>query len=804
MAVVPYNEGVPTVEPDRRAPDDYQHIQVDPNAFGANIAQATQQLGQAGIHVARFFGEAAADNAQNDFEDFATKKLHGDPNLKVQGPSGEMVQDTGYLGLKGRAALDARPALMQELEARRNFLRDQLTTPESQLKFDNASRRYHNYTVNQVGTHADNQANTWYGEVNTAQGNNALRHISNNWSNDAEVAHGVGDLVSARVKQAQLQGGGNDLIEAAVNGAKRDALKARLEAMAVHDPARAMRDLEKSKDTAGLYYHTLAQEFKARADAKDGQALGGKAILQANTDRRVIPANAAAPESGTAPGGAALTPARVHDAIVGQESGGNPNAPTSTDGAMGIGQIMPATFRQYARPGEVITNPVDNYAVSRRIIDDYYQRYDGDAARVAVAYFSGPGNVAPAGSATPYLRNAADGNGKLTADYVNDVLHRVATGPNAAQPASLKGGAYQVVMNDPGASQEVKQQALHYINQTYTAAQIASDSDARARKQLVDQTGDKYVQRIMQGDTKNIINEISADPNLDVTMRTHLWNIAEKHVGTDLKEATASYGPGFWDAYKKVTAPPGDPDRIGDPGELYRRAGTEGPNSLTLAGATKLHQTMQVMQKSVNDHAVAQTQASLMAYAKSKLSFEADTGPIKIRDPKGEAIFNAQFVPQFLQGYDAWTKSGKDPYEYLTKERIDKMATQMRSKQAMEQDRLKATGEGAAESAETQRGAIPLAPAEVDERGWASVMRAPPNSQSGKPWPYANWAAVVNNLRTDPTEERIKQFDAMFGVAGYSGQEIIGKLKKAERKSEGVGTGRDFVVPQALGYGPWP
>lgn len=123
-----------------------------------------------------------------------------------------------------------------------------------------------------------------------------------------------------------------------------------------------------------------------------------------------------------------ITAERIHGAIIGQESGGNPNVRTSVDGAQGIGQIVPATFAQYARPGESISNPADNLEVSKRIIDDYYKRYNGDAARVAVAYHSGPGNVAPAGSPTPYIRNTVDGLGKHTADYVNDVMKRLGGG----------------------------------------------------------------------------------------------------------------------------------------------------------------------------------------------------------------------------------------------------------------------------------------------------------------------------------------------------------------------------------------
>lgn len=111
-----------------------------------------------------------------------------------------------------------------------------------------------------------------------------------------------------------------------------------------------------------------------------------------------------------------------------QESGGRETAKTSVTGARGGMQIQPATFAQYARPGESIDRPSDNIAVGRRIIADLWDKSGGDPARVAVGYFSGPGNIAPPGAATPWKRDAADPTGKTTSSYVEDVLKRLGRG----------------------------------------------------------------------------------------------------------------------------------------------------------------------------------------------------------------------------------------------------------------------------------------------------------------------------------------------------------------------------------------
>jgi hypothetical protein len=150
-----------------------------------------------------------------------------------------------------------------------------------------------------------------------------------------------------------------------------------------------------------------------------------------------------------------LPGASLASAIIGQESGGNPNIGTSVNGAHGIGQILPATFARFAKPGEDINKPEDNLAVSQRITDTYMQRY-GDPARAAVAYFSGEGNVAPPGSPTPWKEDRKDGNGKSVSSYVSDVLGRMGSG--VAKPIQVAQAGE--VTSDAGllSSPELRQQ----------------------------------------------------------------------------------------------------------------------------------------------------------------------------------------------------------------------------------------------------------------------------------------------------------------------------------------------------------
>ena len=134
----------------------------------------------------------------------------------------------------------------------------------------------------------------------------------------------------------------------------------------------------------------------------------------------------------------APSPIDISRAILHHESGSTPTNlknPTSPAGAVGPGQIMPATARPYTLPGEDLHNPADNLKIHQRIIDDYSRRWPNDPARVAVAYFSGPGNVAPPGSPTPWIRNSGDGNNTV-AQYVANTAGKVGTSTTPATPAA--------------------------------------------------------------------------------------------------------------------------------------------------------------------------------------------------------------------------------------------------------------------------------------------------------------------------------------------------------------------------------
>ena len=122
-------------------------------------------------------------------------------------------------------------------------------------------------------------------------------------------------------------------------------------------------------------------------------------------------------------------------AIRQRESGGDSRA-VSPQGARGAMQIMPATFRQYAKPGESYENEVHRQAAAIRKLTDDFQFYGGDVAKTAAAYIGGRGAVMPDGT---IRADVADAHGTSPRQYVDDILTSLGLQePSAGPPAATK------------------------------------------------------------------------------------------------------------------------------------------------------------------------------------------------------------------------------------------------------------------------------------------------------------------------------------------------------------------------------
>jgi Transglycosylase SLT domain len=738
MANVPYQEA-PTAAPRESVPDDYQHQQASPADFGGLIAQGAEKLG-AGFSVAgKFFGQVQTDDAANTALTEANNALNT------------------FRSMNGGDALRAQKPTQDAIDAAFKKGHDGLSTPEQQYQYDNIVRNYQQrYISGIMSTHADQAAKEYATKTNADGFATALNSVAGVADRPEMVAGFQQDARAAAIRQLQVEGTENDPVarQNAIRRADQAVAKAQIQAIAVNDPIRAQRMVENYKEILGVDYEPLAMSVLHRATEQKGIGLAKQATGDAygTTVPQPVPA----------------TLSQVQGAIRQQESGNRDAVPTSVTGAVGPNQIQPATFQQYAHPGENIANAADNRAVGDRILADYYQRYNGDPYRIAVAYFSGPGNVAPQGAPTPWIKNSADPTGKTVASYVGDVATRLGAPPG---PYALRDAAYRSVMTSDQ-PEEVKQVAFREINRSFTEAQIAAEADGKAKKDANESAATDYVRQILTpgGATQDLIQKMKNDPRLTAATLENLYGFAANKGGLD---DPLQYGPNYSDVYRRILLPPGDGERINDANDILKMGLPGG--GLSAQGVQKSLQIYGASRKDPDQASVNQVKSSLIQYAKSKLSFDQEMlfpGVKPLADPKGVQVFNAQFIPRFEAAYDAWIKEGKNPWEFLTQENVDKLMTGMRPKAQMAMDRVSASDAATGEKTEQ---AVPPKPQGVEDATWQEVMQSRPLSPTGRPVSPANWWSALKALQQNPTPENIAYFNKEF--SDVDGAALLKKLQ---------------------------
>jgi hypothetical protein len=208
---------------------------------------------------------------------------------------------------------------------------------------------------------------------------------------------------------------------------------------------------------------------------------------------------------------------------------------------------------------------------------------------MAVGYFSGPGNIAPPGYETPWLKDTVDGNGKSVSSYVGDVMHRLGRGDVLHDKATILAQIDRDYAGNPQLGRKVKAE----VTQSFAIANTEALAQAAQKKDAEEAASDKYGKVILSGQplTPQVVGtlrqQILADPALGFTRRDRLITLMEEKAKGDAAGDTKHYGPGFWDLYRRVHAADGDPNKITDPSQLYSLAGpqpTPAPN-FPLTGA---------------------------------------------------------------------------------------------------------------------------------------------------------------------------------------------------------------------------
>jgi hypothetical protein len=180
MATVPQYE-IGQVK-DRAVSGGFQQIQTNPDAFGAGIAQAQIQQGQAISQL----GDQAWQTAfqQRDILDQAT--LRERDNL-LSAKIRELISDDGgYLSLSGRAAVDAKEGIEAQLAAYKKELAKDLD-PRILGKYNQVADQRLSSAFTTIDGHNRTQTDAWNKDERVARIASAVQNTAANFGNPAAM-----------------------------------------------------------------------------------------------------------------------------------------------------------------------------------------------------------------------------------------------------------------------------------------------------------------------------------------------------------------------------------------------------------------------------------------------------------------------------------------------------------------------------------------------------------------------------------------------------------------------------------------
>lgn len=284
MPPIDPRELLPTERPSTSVPDPGFRYDVRPGMFGGLAARGQEEFGSDVFKAGQRWGEIAADDVANQFQENANKILHGDPNATITNPDGTTSPDLGYLGLKGADALQQRQAYEKRLGKLFEDAQGKMLSADQKRSFDNLTRRYRAVISSQMGGHADQQGNVYALQVNRDSIKVGAQTILANPDNEEIFLHSTADMVNSAVKAAQVQYGYNAapaIINQAVNSAKAAAAETRIYAIGAKDPMRALEMADHYQEQLGPHYHTVVDHLRVRARQQEGRAIGNDVLTGA-------------------------------------------------------------------------------------------------------------------------------------------------------------------------------------------------------------------------------------------------------------------------------------------------------------------------------------------------------------------------------------------------------------------------------------------------------------------------------------------------------------------------------------------
>jgi hypothetical protein len=238
MPMIPVPEG-PSVNPSGAAMPAESIAGIEPNAFGASVGAARANEGAA-IGKMGDLLEKHAVILQNQKDE----ALNNEAVTKAILAEGQVTNE--YRKLTGKAAEEALPKYMKDLEAARTNIRNGLPSAYVQRLFDQATMRPFGYAINNASGYAATQAKAFANTGMNARLSNQLSNASHEYNDQAFDKETSPDAIKEILTtDPDVKNLPPEAVEKLVRDKQQEAYETRIKATHYEDPSRALKMIDK-------------------------------------------------------------------------------------------------------------------------------------------------------------------------------------------------------------------------------------------------------------------------------------------------------------------------------------------------------------------------------------------------------------------------------------------------------------------------------------------------------------------------------------------------------------------------------
>lgn len=768
----------------------YENVQASPSAFGGAIGQAESGAGAELQHS----GNQLMDVALHQ-QGMINDALSQSAETQYVGALGKLTGD--YRSKEGLDAVSALPKMTQDISALRQQILQSIPNPAAQRAFNTLSQRHEAFALSDSNSYAAQQIKqaslvSSKASINTSIANAGSLNVA---GDDKRFSDSLQDIDFHTRNLMQVQGYGSVMSEdptthalsfpgtpqgqqaKAVYGqqlqlATAKAWENRISSVAAVDLPKAIDIYQSNKpnippEAQFNLDRALTPKIKDYESRNIGLAsVQGSVVARTNSINQSVQS---APPVGKS--------TNITDAIFQQESGNGATAPQN------VAQIQPGTWAQYAQPGENIANPADNRAVGQRIINDLSKRFGNDPQRVAVGYFSGPGNVAPPNSQTPWINDLKDVNGKSVSSYVSDITARLNTPPGAAPTLAdqyrtdfgknIQDARAQAEQLRPG-DVEFADKAAAHAEQAMREVITSDQAQKLAQQNASEKSMSDLTRRIYAGDPNVAQDILNPNSGLKSHEISGLMNLRQQEVEGKLRGDNA-LSKGYDPVLNRIIGSPDAPNHIYTNGQLLDEVNKGNINHTDFKAAqAELSRSADSTGFNVQKKAF---------YDSMKQSITREDPMLHIMRPGGDT--------DWLKALNVINKAFADneasatpvpPHELLDPTNKNYIGKQLEPFQPNRK----------AAAAWELGDRVPVG---VDPGVWGNVLKMGPSGA-----PAAIWGRYVSTLMANPDQNARDRFQVRTGADPAQVLKALGVQTEEHRNPKGPGVSE--LLPQEVGSLP--